>query len=163
MKAHLLEKLREIPLFHAIRNQPEELEKLEKICDIRTVNKDQVIFLEGDSGNEMFIPVTGEVEILKRTRDGDNYTVTRLNASEPIFFGELALVDDERRSATVLATTEGECLVISKKSFLEFGDKYPEIALPITRAIAQTLASRLRKTTADMLTLFDALVNEVKN
>jgi len=163
MKAHLQEKLRAIPLFHAIRDKADSLDLLEKICDIRTFNKDQVIFLEGDTGNEMFIPVTGEVEILKRTREGDNYTVTKLSASQPIFFGELALVDDERRSATVVATAEGECLVISKKSFLEFGDKHPDIALPITRAIAQTLASRLRKTTADMLTLFDALVNEVKN
>ena len=53
-------------------------------------------------------------------------------------------------------------IVINKKSFLQLGNQYPQIGLPITRAISRRVASSLRKTTEDMLTLFDALVNEVK-
>ncbi len=163
MKENLKEKICAIPLFIDIRTNKEHLTKILEICDVREFKKDQVVFLEGDLGTEMFIPLTGDVEILKRTREGDNYTVVKLSSTEPIFFGELALVDDERRSATVVTTSDGEAIVISKKKFYEFGLEYPEIALPITRAITRTLASRLRKTTDDMITLFDALVNEVKN
>jgi CRP-like cAMP-binding protein len=74
----------------------------------------------------------------------------------------MALIDDDRRSATVIATEDSEFLVISKNDFLSLGNKYPAIGLPITRAIAKILASRLRKTTGDMLTIFDALVQELQ-
>ena len=43
------------------------------------------------------------------------------------------------------------------------GNDYPHIGLPITRAISKILAGRLRKTTEDMLTIFDALVSEIQN
>jgi hypothetical protein len=45
---------------------------------------------------------------------------------------------------------------------MDFGNRYPQIGLPITRAISRRLATILRKTTDDMLTIFDALVNEIK-
>jgi CRP/FNR family cyclic AMP-dependent transcriptional regulator len=79
------------------------------------------------------------------------------------FFGELALIDDDKRSATVVATEDSEFLVITKADFTRLGDTYPSIGLPITRAIAKILASRLRKTTGDMLTIFDALVSEIQD
>ncbi|HKK48535.1 MAG TPA: hypothetical protein VJ932_05530, partial [Alkalispirochaeta sp.] len=60
-------------------------------------------------------------------------------------------------------TEDSEFLVITKQDFTRLGDSYPSIGLPITRAIAQILASRLRKTTGDMLTIFDALVSEIED
>jgi CRP-like cAMP-binding protein len=74
----------------------------------------------------------------------------------------MALIDDDTRSATIVATEDSEFLVITKEDFLTLGVGYPQIALPITREIAKILASRLRKTTGDMLTIFDALVNELQ-
>jgi hypothetical protein len=53
--------------------------------------------------------------------------------------------------------------VIKKDAFLRLGDMDPALGLPITRAIAKRLAGQLRKTTSDMLTIFDALVNELKD
>ena len=117
---------------------------------------------EGDVGAEMYIVYRGAVEIQKRTRAGDNYTVVRLSSEDNVFFGELALVDDDKRSATVIATEDSEFIVISKTDFVKLGDERPDIGLPITREIAKILASRLRKTTGDMLTIFDALVSELQ-
>ena len=156
------DKLRQIPIFHALRDAPEHLSLLEGICKLKRSPKGTVMIKEGDIGNEMYVVYSGEVEIKKRTRAGDDYTVLRLTAEQNVFFGEIALIDDDRRSATVVATQDSEFLVITKASFLKLGDEYPEIGLPITREIAKILASRLRKTTGDMLILFDALVNEIQ-
>ena len=110
----------------------------------------------------MYIVYSGSVEIRKQTRAGDTYTVVKLRAEHNVFFGELALVDDDRRSATVVALEDSEFIVIRKEDFLILGRSNPEVALPVTRAIAKILAGRLRKTTVDMLTIFDALVNEIQ-
>jgi len=93
----------------------------------------------------------------------DSYTVAVPKSEYNVFFGKLALIDADPRSATVIARENSVFLVISKDDFLDLGKKHPEYALPIIRTIAKSLAARLRKTTTDMLTIFDALVEEVKS
>lgn len=159
----ILEKLRNIPLFHAIKDNTGHMEMLQNACNVKSYGKDEVIIKEGEVGSEMYIVYTGGVEIQKKTRAGDSYTVVKLSAEHNVFFGELALIDDDKRSATVISSQESQFIVISKKDFLELGNTYPEIGLPITREIAKVLASRMRKTNEDMLTIFDALVNELKS
>ena len=157
-----LQRLKQITLFKAISSNAAYMEELTAICRTRRYKAGDTIIKEGEIGNEMFVALSGGVEILKRTRAGDNYTVVSLKAADNVFFGELALIDDDKRSATVLAATDSEFLVISKGDFLALGNSNPDVGLPITRAIAQIIAARLRKTTIDMLTIFDALVNEIK-
>lgn len=157
----IVEKLKQIPLFEEIKGNPDYITSLMKICRIREYKEGEVIIREGDLGSEMYIVYEGGVEIKKRTRAGDDYTVVKLKAEYNVFFGELALIDDDKRSATVIAREDSKFLVITKDNFLKLGNNQPEIGLPITRAIAKILAGRLRKTTSDMLTIFDALVNEL--
>jgi CRP/FNR family transcriptional regulator, cyclic AMP receptor protein len=157
----IVEKLKQIPLFEEIKDNSEYINSLTEICRIREYKAGDVIIKEGDLGSEMYIVYEGGVEIKKRTRAGDDYTVVKLKAEYNVFFGELALIDDDKRSATVAASEDSKFLVITKDSFLKLGNDQPEIGLPITRAIAKILAGRLRKTTSDMLTIFDALVNEL--
>ena len=162
MNNDVLEKLKQIPLFIEIRKNGEYMDELMSISRVKHFAKDDCIIEEGDIGDEMYIFLKGGVEIRKKTRAGDNYTVVRLRADDNIFFGELALIDDDKRSATVVASEDSSFIVISKKSFMDFGNRHPQIGLPITRAISRRLATILRKTTDDMLTIFDALVNEIK-
>ncbi|MFP4300942.1 MAG: cyclic nucleotide-binding domain-containing protein [Alkalispirochaetaceae bacterium] len=159
----ILEKLKQIPIFEEISSKEEFLRELMGICKVKSARKGETVIKEGDVGDEMYIVYSGAVEIKKRTRAGDEYTVVRLRSEHNVFFGELALIDDDKRSASVRATEDSEFLVITKGDFVKLGDNYPSIGLPVTRAISKILASRLRKTTADMLTLFDALVNELQS
>ena len=156
------DKLRQIHLFESIKNNEEALERFQSITRLNRVSAGTVMIREGDVGSEMYIVYRGAVEIQKRTRAGDSYTVTRLSSEDNVFFGELALVDDDRRSATVVTTEDSEFIVISKTDFVKLGNDRPDIGLPITREIAKILAGRLRKTTGDMLTIFDALVSELE-
>jgi CRP-like cAMP-binding protein len=162
-QADVLEKLKQIPIFEQIRDNESFIEELFGICRHKKYRAGETIIREGDLGSEMYIVYNGAVEIKKRTRAGDDYTVVILRAEYNVFFGELALIDDDKRSATVIATEESEFLVITKEDFVRLGDTYPSIGLPVTRAIAKILASRLRKTTGDMLTIFDALVSEIED
>jgi len=158
----LIDRLKHISLFSAIRNDPHYMEHLLAICSRRLFRANEEIIREGDLGSTMYILTKGEVTIRKRTRAGDSYTVLNLRAEANVFFGELALIDDDRRSATVIAATDAECLEMTKASFLALGDEHPQVGLPVTREIARILSGRLRKTTEDMMTIFDALVNELK-
>jgi CRP/FNR family cyclic AMP-dependent transcriptional regulator len=162
MKEKILDKLKHIPFFKTIRDNDEYMSLVMGIIDIKHKSKGEHIIREGEIGSDLFILYEGEVEIRKKTRAGDDYTVMILKAEENVFFGEMALIDDEKRSATVIARKDSTLLVISKTDFLALGDSHPQICLPVTRAISEILASRLRKTTGDMLTIFDALVNEIK-
>ncbi|MFP4430090.1 MAG: cyclic nucleotide-binding domain-containing protein [Spirochaetaceae bacterium] len=162
MSSEARDRLRQISLFDEIRDHEESMGHLEAITQLVQVPAGTTVIKEGEVGSEMYVVFRGQVEIKKQTRAGDDYTVVKLDASQNVFFGELALVDDDKRSATVLATEDSEFLVITKKDFARLGETHPEIALPITRAIARMLAGRLRKTTVDMLTIFDALVSEIQ-
>ena len=162
MENELLAKLKKIPLFAEIKDDSDYMSELLQISRLKHFSAGEVIIKEGDIGGELYIVINGVVEIRKKTRAGDDYTVVILNSEQNVFFGELALIDDDKRSATVIASEDTDCLAINKKDFLSLGDLYPQIGLPVTRAISRILASSLRKTTQDMLTLFDALVNEIK-
>ncbi len=159
----IIKKLKQIPLFTSISDNNVSMNEISRICTIRKFKKDELIIKEGEIGSDMFIVYDGAVEIMKKTRAGDDYTVVKLKAEYNVFFGEMALIDDDKRSATVLSSEDSIFIVIEKDDFEKLGNKHPEIGLPITRIILKTLASRLRKTNEDMLTLFDALVNEIKS
>ena len=162
MDTSVTEKLKQIPLFAEISSNEEYLGHLQEICRARSVAGRQVVIQEGEKGSEMYIMLSGRVEIRRRTRAGDDYTVVKLRAEDNVFFGEMALIDDDVRSATIVTTEDSDFLIVTKQDFIRLGDQYPQIALPITREIAKILASRLRKTTGDMLTIFDALVSELQ-
>jgi CRP-like cAMP-binding protein len=162
VQTEVLDKLRQIPLFEDIRDNEEYIAQFLAICRQRSVTAGEVVIREGERGSEMFIMMKGRVEIRRRTRAGDDYTVVKLRAEDNVFFGEMALIDDDTRSATIVATENSEFLVVDKEDFVELGAHHPQIVLPITQEIAKILASRLRKTTGDMLTIFDALVSELQ-
>ena len=162
MDAEILAKLKQIPIFDAIKDSDAFMRELHGVCSLKKYAQNEVIIKEGEIGSEMFVVFTGGVEIRKRTQAGDDYTVIKLNAGQNVFFGEMALIDDDKRSATVMAAEDSSFLVISKKDFIDLGNRQPQIGLPITQAIARIISSRMRKTTEDMLTIFDALVYEIR-
>ncbi|RKX76500.1 MAG: cyclic nucleotide-binding domain-containing protein [Spirochaetes bacterium] len=161
-KEKILGKLKEITLFEEIKNNDEYMQLLLDVFKLKHFREGETIITEGEVGDEMYIVYRGGVEILKKTRAGDYYTVIKLRAEDNVYFGEMALIDNDKRSATVTASEDSDFLVIKKDDFLKMGNSYPQIGLPITRNIAKILAGRLRKTTTDMLTIFDALVNEIR-
>jgi len=160
--ADIKKKLTEIPFFQKYAHNENVMETIVNLCEVRNFKKGSAIIKEGEQGDELFIMLKGEIDIIKRTMQNEKYVVSTINANiGGLYVGELALIDNDKRSATVEAKTDCECLVLNRENFIKFGDQYPEIGLNITRIIATQLSQKLRKTGADVITLFSALVEEI--
>jgi CRP-like cAMP-binding protein len=119
-----------------------------------------IVLEEGSEGDTMLVIVNGRVRVEKKTLHRDSYTVSFLETGN--FFGELALLDRDRRSATCVAESDCEFVVIHRSDFVAFGDRHAAAGLAITRRIASRLAERLLRANEDILSLFTALVQEVE-
>jgi CRP/FNR family cyclic AMP-dependent transcriptional regulator len=100
--------------------------------DAQSFKAGSVIFREGDEARELFVIKSGQVRI-----QIGNRTVTELGADS--IFGEMALIDNEPRSATVIAATDVELVAVSEKQFLFLVSQTPYFALKVMRVLAQRL------------------------
>ena len=91
-----------------------------------------IIFREGDEARELFVIKSGEVRI-----QIGNRTITELGPDS--IFGEMALIDNEPRSATATAVTDVELVPVSEKQFLFLVSQTPYFALKVMRVLAQRL------------------------
>jgi len=157
----IIDRLKKIAIFQTIKDSDESINALLGIISIKNFPVNSNVIVEQEMGDEMYIVLEGGVRIQKKTNAGDDYTVLFLEAEQNVFFGEMALIDDDKRSATVVTTRDSSFLVIKKKDFLEFCEKRPEICWRIILSISRIISNRLRKTSGDMLTIFNALVNEI--
>ena len=158
--ARIAEHLRASPLFEGL--PPAAITELSGICRVERVLRGHAIVEEGTIGESMYVILKGRVRVEKKTPSNDRYTVTLLTEEKNDFFGELALLESDPRSATVTAEAETELIVIDRARFLAFGDATPTAGLLVTRRIASRLSTRLRRASDDLITLFAALVHEVE-
>lgn len=100
--------------------------------ETRLVTAGSIIFREGDEANEFFVIKSGQVRIQLGNR-----TLTELSADN--IFGEMALIDNEPRSATAVATTDVELVPVSEHQFLFMVSQTPHFALKVMRVLAQRL------------------------
>lgn len=146
-------------LFAGLAGNP-ALGELAASCEVHRAAAGDLVFGEGTEGDTMYVITRGRIRVEKRTHYRDTYTVTFLAAGD--FFGEVALLNRERRSATCVAETDCEFVVVSRQAFLAFGDLHPREGLLLTRKIASHLADRLLSANDDVITLFSALVEEIE-
>lgn len=131
----LLEKataLRATTLF--ARMSPEELMTLAGLAEEENYDGGEVVFAEGHPADALYIVVQGTVLV----QGSDGAASVKLLPGE--CFGEMSLLDEERRSATVLAESRSELLRIDRDDFLDILSIYPVVA----QALLEVLARRLR-------------------
>ena len=122
-----------------------------------------VIIQEGESGDSMYIMVRGEVEITKQLTlvlDEDTpkeRVMIRLKAEDGVYFGEMSLLEDAPRSATVTASSDCLLLELFQKDFLELIQQDPNMGIKLLLRLAQLLSRHLRKTNQDVVKLTTAL------
>lgn len=116
------------------------------IFSTKSFKKGEIIIKEDDSGEEAYIINKGSVEVYKTTPDGNPVTLAILGAGQ--IFGEMCLVDNAPRSASVIAMTDVELNIIQKELFLESLSSAP---LQV-KIIMELLLTRLRQT-SDLVAL----------
>ncbi|MBQ2592731.1 MAG: cyclic nucleotide-binding domain-containing protein [Candidatus Riflebacteria bacterium] len=115
-----------------------------------------VIFEEGDPGDSLFMIIKGQVEIIKHidVEAGTNKILAVLPTGS--FFGEMALLTGEPRSASaVMRGTDGKLIKIERKDFIDFMSSTPKVASQLLGCLVSSLSDRLRDTSTDVVTLYE--------
>jgi CRP-like cAMP-binding protein len=109
--------------------------RLAEIGKRRSYGPDEVIVREGSTGTALYIILSGRARV---EREGE--TLTTLSSGD--FFGELALIEEHPRSATVVAAEPTECLLFPAWEFTALLNEHPEVAVPIMRALIARIHRR---------------------
>ena len=131
---------------------PTQLELVASICEPITLKNDSVIFRENDSGNELYVIGRGTVKILVNpdfvgTADEGHEPVVIAELRQGQIIGEVALVDQGLRSATVKVSQDGTYLLrIPRNRLMLLCDTYPELGYKIMKNLAADLALKMRNT-----------------
>jgi CRP/FNR family cyclic AMP-dependent transcriptional regulator len=123
--------IRKVPLF--ARCSRAELKEIALLADEIDLHEGKEMTREGAPGREFFVLLDGTADVKKNRR--------RVNTLGPgDFFGEIALVSREPRTATVIATSPVRALVITDRSFRRLLDDAPQVQTKVMEAMAHRLA-----------------------
>lgn len=120
----------------------QDIQAVARYFGFSELEKGGTIFREGDAGTFMCIVSSGDISVLKSNLDGNTVTLATLHKGRT--FGEMALLDGERRSATCVAATDCVLLTLSQDSLDKMLEEAPRIAANVIRAVAIALSRRLR-------------------
>ena len=133
-RAAVAEILRAVPLFAALR--PSDLRHLADLASLRSYKAGGVIVKQDDTAVTLYCVLSGSVRVERQHADADGHaTLAELGPGS--FFGEMSLLDDFPRSASVVATAPTECALISKWDFQKELKAHPEISLALLRVLSQ--------------------------
>jgi CRP/FNR family transcriptional regulator len=119
---------------------PEDLEQVADVSHPRRFAAGEIVFREGDASNTCYIVGSGHARAVREHADGRALTLATFGPGD--IFGELAMFDDERRSATIEALEPLEALAILGADMRRLMERRPQLAI----ALAAALSRRLRAT-----------------
>lgn len=149
-KSDLEEVLSSMPPFKNLTSKDYKL--LLSIFHNRIYSSNEYIFFQGDPGIGLYIIQEGEVIIERTINENIKLELARFTRSD--FFGELALLDEDTRSASAIAVKDTKIAVIFKPDLDEFIEKYPKKGVKIIQGISQIIATRLRNVNQDFVKLY---------
>ena len=126
--------LRRVPLFAQL--DPEDLQRIARTCSERTYQAGEVLMQEGEIGSELLVLIEGSVRVVRRADDGERLLRTYAAGDH---FGELAVLREAPRAATVVADDDIRALVIDGESLKAILRERPDAAM----AMLATLAERI--------------------
>lgn len=130
--------LKQIPLFESMNDS--ERRRLESLLQRRSLEKGEILFHKGDIGSTFYIIIKGLIKIGVSNKLGDEVTLALLRDGD--FFGEMALLDEQPRSADAIALEDSILYVLNRNDFFPFLIENENAVHSILRA----LSMRLRRT-----------------
>jgi len=127
--------LRAVPMFSQLRE--DDIERISHVARERPYPKNSVIVFEDDPGDALYIVLTGQVKVVLVGEDGREVILSTMSQNN--FFGEMSLIDDEPRSATVIAMEDSNLLVVRREDFQRQLEESPRIAIGLLRALCKRL------------------------
>jgi CRP-like cAMP-binding protein len=134
-----IEILNQVPLFQGLKRR--QINRLARTFIDRKCAADEVIVPQGRDGYGFFIIASGEAEAVRQRADGTKVVVNTFGPGD--FFGELALLDNGPRTASVIATEPTTCLILPRENFLGILRKDGDMAVDIMVELAQRFRNTL--------------------
>src|ERR1700674_1380898 len=122
------------------------LKKISDACIVRQFTRNETIVRQGEMGLGLYVIARGHVKV-DREEKGVRTQVAELGPEQ--FFGEMSLLDNKPRSATVTGIEDAECLLLTRDSFVKLMNKYPDIPIRMAKVLAERLREANAKIVAD--------------
>jgi CRP-like cAMP-binding protein len=136
----MIQMLARTPLFRGL--QPRQLERLSRRFVERSYEAGDVIVAQGKGGEGFFVILSGDAEAVVVRSDGSTTALNPLGTGD--FFGEMALLTDALRSASVIARTPVTCLVLTRWDFLGILREDADMAVKILQELAERFGRVMR-------------------
>lgn len=133
--------LARMPLFRSLNDR--EILRVLQVTDVRPYRDGETVIQEGEKGEDLFIVLAGEVKVRKGETE-----LARLKPGE--HFGEMALLRNQPRSATVQSNGDSELIVLSRSEFFEILRKEHQLAVKLLWQFTGVLADRLAQTNREL-------------
>lgn len=125
--------LSQIPLFASLSEK--QLKTLAHSLKVREYEEGEVIITQGKGGQGLFILIEGTVKAVRTQPDGEQFQVNEFGPKD--YFGELALLDDGLRTASVIATSKVKCVALTRWDFQGILKNEPEMAIDMLEELAK--------------------------
>jgi CRP-like cAMP-binding protein len=135
-----------LPLFDAFKT--DELEILARHMSFAEILRGEHLFVEGDKGDFMCFVVRGLLDVLKTSTMGDYRVIARLGKGNTI--GEMSIIDQSPRSATVIARHPSVVIILTKREFDILTEYYPAVGVTLLKKIMRLLSLNMRLTTSKL-------------
>jgi len=134
-------------------NKMIDINTLARLGAVRKYNADETIFNMGDPGHEMFIILKGRVSVSINSIDGSVIKLAELKDGD--FFGEMSLLEDIPRSASIIALEDTYCLIIDESNFEEIIVQQPSLAIRIMKS----MSARIRQLNEEIALLQSKVID----
>ncbi len=133
----------QVPIFEKLSDK--ELNQIIRLTHVREYKLNEAVFKKLSPGEGMYIVIEGAIQI---SEPDSKVIFANLNSGD--FFGELALLDEEPRSATAIATEEARLIGFFRTDMLVLMKRYPDLGNKILLNLSRVLGERLRQTNLEL-------------
>lgn len=129
--------LEQVPLFASL--PADDIASIESHSAVRAYRKNTIVVQRGDESASLYVMIEGRARVFIADDHGKEVTLNTIEPGE--YFGELALLGETARTASVVTTEDCRCMVISRSEFLQCLAGQPRIALQLIRGLVQRVTS----------------------
>ena len=146
MQEDIIDCLNNIALFDKLESN--ELKTISEYMNTVQITKGAILFNEGDKGDYVCFVVDGKLDVIKESDAHDAVVITTLSKGRSI--GDMSIIDNFPRSATIKAQTDSKLVTLSRKDFDIILDEYPRIGIKVLKGMTRLLSLYLRKASGQL-------------
>ena len=156
-----IDELKKFPLLKNLTDN--DLNKLNEYVTEVTFEENEDIIKEGEIGDTLYLLIEGKVDVIKTTIFDDEFICASLDSSMHCLFGEMAVIDNDKRSATIKAKTKCVTLSLNRENFTKFCDEHPKAGIELLKMMNINIVRNLRIENDNLKLVYQALIEEIEN